>query len=222
VSLPGRFAMRVCSPPARGWPPVSALPRIRSGSTPRPCGDGLCWSVNVMVSVRCSPLARGWPRPGLDAGEPDASLVPAGMVLRGSCPSETDRSAPCPRGDGFWGKPVPAGTAGCSPRPRGWSHQLRGLTVREQLLPGRVRMAPSAAVPLVQPELFPGPSGRVPPPRSCPASELPAPRYRRGARKHARCSPPVWGWSRARHAAAPHARLLSVRGGPDSQSATSA
>ncbi len=193
-----------CSPRPRGWSPCTRgwrqrrkvlpapagmVPPARraasaAASAPRARGDGPVLTAQGPLPLACSPRPRGWSQRLITQHFVKNVLpAPAGMVPRRRPPPGVLPRAPRARGDGPYLPVVTETDHGCSPRPRGWSHQPQPLRARPSVLPAPAGMVPATT---------PGSACR----RRAPRARGDGPPSSGRAWGRRQCSPRPRGWSR--------------------------
>ncbi len=158
-----KLAPLLCSPRTRGWtlPCQQSLVGLQllpahagmdppprgngcgKRSAPRARGDGPKVWAPKKAGDGCSPRTRGWTLrdPG-DEGPVILLPAHAGMDPGGSFRGCYSPAAPRARGDGPAWRMRPGSCRSCSPRTRGWTHELEHLWLRFPLLPAHAGMDP--------------------------------------------------------------------------------
>ncbi len=157
-----------CSPRERGWsllvttlargmgvfPARAGMVPGRScggrsaGCVPRASGDGPAIEDGAAIDGACSPRERGWSPPHRRVREPPRVFpARAGMVRSRIAWLQWHLGVPRASGDG---PPRPASyrqPSQCSPRERGWSHQVRDARRELRVFPARAGMVPDYGLP---------------------------------------------------------------------------
>ncbi len=157
----------LCSPRTRGWshadprhrrccrvlpahagvvPGLGCAGNRTPGAPPAHAGVVPC-SINRTVRRSCSPRTRGWSR-GLVGHRVVVGVLPAhaGVVPGGRRPYGRSDSAPRARGGGPSTRRQARTPPVCSPRTRGWSHEVAGAGVGDGVLPAHAGVVPGSTL----------------------------------------------------------------------------